>query len=246
VAAICEHGKLSWAQTVAGLEDDVLLGELPQLMLAAEMDGVPTQFTRIRLDQELAWLERPLRDLFKLPVEPLELEVLPEPKGNLVPAAWQADTRRLERSERIKGRLLLAAVLYLLAVAVAFVYLAWLKREAQTIALQYAAAQPQLEQIAARERRWNALRQAIDPRYYTVEILYQAHRNLPSEDVRITQFMQTNGKWTVVGEAPSANLAIEYAERMKAEKDLDAWTTVSAPPSILKGEQARFSIEGRP
>ncbi len=246
VLAICEHGKLSWAQTVAGLEDDTLLGEAPQMMLAAEMEGVPTQFSSIRLDVALERLQRPLRDLFNLPVELLPLESLPEPAGNLIPSAWQADTRRMHRAERLKQRLLLAAVIYLLCVAGAFVYLAWLKREAQTIAVRYAAARPQLEQINNRERRWNVLRQAIDPHFFTVEILYQAHRNLPTEDVRITEFIQTAGKWTVVGEAPSANLAIDYAEKLKAEKELEAWRIASGQPTILKGEQARFSIEGQP
>ncbi|HYR58710.1 MAG TPA: hypothetical protein VEO95_08785 [Chthoniobacteraceae bacterium] len=246
VVAICETGKLSWAQTIAGLDDDTLLGELPQAMLAAEMAGVPVQFTSIRIEKDLVRLARPLRDLFKLPVDLMTLEALPEPRGNLVPPAWQADTRRIERAERNKQRLLLAAVLYLLGVAAAFVYLAWLKREAQTIALQYGAAQPQLEQIAARERRWNGLRQAIDPHFYPVEILFQAHRNLPSADVHLTEFILSAGKWTIVGEAASANLAIEYAEKLKAEKELEAWKIVSAPPTILKGEQARFSIEGRP
>lgn len=246
VLAICEHGKLSWAQTVSGLQDDVLLGELPQMMLAAEMEGVPTQFSRLCLDKELLRLERPLRELLNLPIELLTLDSLPEPAGNLVPSAWQEDTRRIERAERLKQRLLLAAVLYLLCVAAAFVYLVWLKREAQKIALQYAAARPQLELINRRERRWNELQRAIDPRFYSVEILYQAHRNLPSDDVRITEFIQTGGKWTIVGEAPSANLAIEYAEKLKAEKELEAWKVVSAPPTILKGEQAKFSIEGQP
>jgi hypothetical protein len=228
------------------MEDDALLGELPQLMLAAEMEGVPGQFTSLRLDRELQRLERPLRDLFHLPVLSIALEMLPEPQGNLVPSAWQADHRRIERSEQLQQRLLLGAVLYLVLVAAAFVYLAWLKREAQKIAVQYAAAQPQLEQVAAQQRRWNDLRLAIDPRFYSVEILYLAHRNLPTEDVRITEFMQNAGKWTIVGEAPSVNLAIEYAEKLKVEKDLEPWTIVSAPPAILKGEQARFSIEGRP
>ena len=246
VLAICEQGKLSWAQTVAGLDDDTLLAEAPQMMLAAEMEGVPTQFSSIWLDVGLERLQRPLRDLFNLPVELLSLEGLPEPAGNLVPSAWKADTRRLQRAERIRQRLLLAAVIYLLCVAGAFVYLAWLKREAQTIAVRYAAARPQLEQINSRERRWTALRQAIDPRCYTVEILYQAHRNLPTEEVRITEFIQSGGKWTVVGEAPSANLAIEYAEKLKNEKELEAWKITSAPPTILKGEQAKFSIEGQP
>ena len=246
VVAICEKGKLSWAQTVAGLDDDTLLGELPQVMLAAEMAGVPTQFSGVRLEQELARLERPLRDLYQAPVEFITLDTLPEPRGNLVPPAWQADTRRLQRAEQNKQRLLLAAVLYLMCVAAAFVYLAWLKRQAQTITVQYAAAQPQLEQIAARQRRWNELRQAIDPRLYLVEILHQAHRNLPNDEVRITELILASGKWTIVGEAPSANLAIEYAEKLKNAKELEPWKIVSAPPAIVKGEQSRFSIEGRP
>ncbi|MEA3212074.1 MAG: Type pilus assembly protein PilM [Chthoniobacter sp.] len=246
VIAICEKGKLSWAQTVHGLDVAALLELLPQMMLSAEMEGVPTACSSIRLDRDLTSLSEPLRDLFELPVELIALDALPEPRGNLVPTAWQADSRRLERAERIKQQLLLAAVMYLLGVAVAFVYLAWLKRDAQKLALQFAAAQPQLEFIQSRERRWNELRPAIDPRLYTVEILYQAHKNLPSEEVRITEFNQTTGKWTIIGEAPSANLAIEFVEKLKAEKELEAWRITAAPPTLLKGEQAKFSIEGRP
>jgi len=118
--------------------------------------------------------------------------------------------------------------------------------EAQIVAADFAAARPQLDAIQSRERRWNELRLAIDPRFFTVEILYQAHRNLPSEAVLITSFLQqAGGKWTIQGEAPSANLAIEYAEKLKAEKELEAWKITSTPPAILKGEQAKFSIEGR-
>jgi len=246
VVAICERGKLSWAQTVPALDDELLLNELPQLLLAAEMEGVTTQFSAIRLDRELARLERPLVSAYRLPVDFIALDSLPEPAGNLVPAAWQANTRRLEQSETVKQRLLLAAVIYLLVVAAAFVYLAYLKRQAQTIAAQYAAAQPQLVQVTNRQRRWTDLRQAIDPHFFVVEVLYLAHRSLPTEDVRITEFTQAGGKWTLVGEAPSANLAIEYAEKLKNEQELEAWKILSAPPAILKGEQARFSIEGRP
>jgi hypothetical protein len=246
VLAICEQGKLSWAQNLSGLDDETLLSELPRMLLAAEMSGVPTQFAGIRLEEELARLKGPLEDLFELPVEFISLDRLPEPEGNLIPAAWQANTNRAQRGERLKQRLMLGAVLYLLCVAAAFVYLAWLKRGAQTIAIQYAAQQPQLEQITRVQRRWNNLRQAIDPSFYTVEILHQAHRNLPSPDVRITEFLQSAGKWTIVGEAPSATLAIEYVEKLKDEKELEAWTVVAPAPTILKGEQSKFSVEGRP
>jgi hypothetical protein len=247
VVAICEHGKLSWAQNVSGTDAETLLGELPQLLLGAEMDGVPTQFASIRLDRELASLTGPLREHFGLPVELIAVDsALPEPAGNLVPPAWHEDLRRIERGERLKQRLLLGAVLYLLLVAAAFVYLAWLKRETQKIGTQVAAARPQLEFIAAQQRRWNELRAVIDPRFSPVEVLLQAQKNLPSDQVRITDFTYTPAKWTIVGEAPSANLAIEYSDKLKAEPDLAHWSITSGVPTILKGEQARFSIEGRP
>jgi len=236
ICAIIQHSQDSHA----------LLTLLPQMMLTAEMEGVPTQFSRIRLERDLARLDYPLRDLFEVPIELFDLDALPEPSGNLLPSAWRADTYRLERSERIKQRLLLGVVVYLVAIAVSFVYLAWLNRQSQTIAAQYAAARPVLDQIAKSERRWNDLRQAIDPHFYTVEILFQARRNLPSKDVRLTEFIQSGLKWTLVGEAPSANLAIEYAEKLKSEKELDSWTIVPARPDILKGEQAKFTIEGKP
>ncbi|HEX8295367.1 MAG TPA: hypothetical protein VF593_03650 [Chthoniobacteraceae bacterium] len=246
VVALCERGKLSWAQTLPGLDAEMISGELPHALLGAELEGVPTNFTGIILDREVAALEETLRTLFRVRVELISLdEPLPEPSGNLLPSSWRAATRQIARAETLKQRLLLAGVVYLLLVAAAFVYLAWLKREAQKIAVQLAAARPQLEQIQTRQVRWTALRLAFDPALSTVEILYQAHRGLPSEQIRITEFSQTLGRWTIVGEAPSRNLALEYVEKLKAEPELSAWNITAPPLTLLKGEQAKFSIEGR-
>lgn len=251
VAAVCESGKLSWAETVPGLDVDALLDELPRLLLAAEMDGVPTHFTSIRLANGLEAFRERLQDYFEVPVELLSLDApLPEPKGNLVPPAWQADSKRAERAELIKQRLLLGAVVYLLLVAVAFVYLAWLKRKAQGVNLYFAQVQPQLDFIVTREARWNKLRMAIDPRYYSVEVLYQAQKNLPSDGVRITSYSQAvtddRQEWTLEGEAPAASLAIEYSDKLKDEKELQNWQIVSGSPMLLKDERAKFIIKGQP
>ena len=248
VVAICERGKLSWAQTVPGTDAETLLGELPQLLLGAEMEGVPTNFAGIRLDRDLAPLAGPLREYFELPVEFIALDApLPEPAGNLVPPSWQEDSRRLERGERIKQRLLLGAVLYLLARRRCL----RLSRLAETRGAEdRRGSRPppsrRLEFIGEQQRRWNELRAATDPRFFPIEVLLQAHRNLPSEQVRITDFTYTPSKWAVIGEAPSANLAMEFAEKIKAEKELEQWTITSGAPTPLKGEQARFNIEGRP
>ena len=83
-------------------------------------------------------------------------------------------------------------------------------------------------------------------RLLTLALVLLSSSRALAQDVRITEFSQTGAKWTLVGEAPSANLAIEYAEKLKAEKELEEWKVISGPPAILKGEQAKFSIEGQP
>ncbi|HEV7868369.1 MAG TPA: hypothetical protein VGO90_11855 [Chthoniobacteraceae bacterium] len=246
VAAICERGKLSWAQTLSGIDAAALTEELPQLLLSAEIDGVPTNFASVQLERSFAQLTEPLREQFGVPVQLIALDVtLPEPSGNLVPAAWQADARRLKSGERLQQRLLLGAVLYLLLVAGAFVYLAWLKNESQKLAMQVAATQPQLKAIQESELRWNELRPAFDPSRSTIEILHQIHKNLPSAEVLITEFEHSPSQWKVVGEAPSAILAIEYVQKLKGEKELEAWTITSGEPDLLPNEHAKFSVFGR-
>src|SRR5687768_11435378 len=47
VAIVCE-GKLSWAQVIPSVEADVVLAELPGLLITAELEGVNTDFTTLR------------------------------------------------------------------------------------------------------------------------------------------------------------------------------------------------------
>lgn len=248
VAAIVEAGKLGWAQIIPGVDAATLMSELPQILLGAEMEGVPTNFVSVRLSRDLMELGTPLREFFNLPIELIALDdVLPEPPGNLLPPAWQADTKRAESAERLKSQLLIGAVLWLLLIAAAFVYLAWLKREAQKIDKELATARPQLEYISAREGRWNMLSPAVDPARYTVEVLFQLFKNLPSPDVKITEFDLTSmNQWKVVGEAPSAAMAIDYVDKLKKEKELGTWQVNAGPPIILpKNDHAQFNIFGK-
>ena len=246
VAAIVENRKLGWAQTFPGTDAETLTEELPRLLLPAELDGVPTNFSSIRLASDLEPLAEPLREFFGLPVELVSLDgPMPEPAGNLLPPAWQADAKRHERSDRLRQQLLTGAVIWLLLVAAAFIYLAWLKRQEQKIAAELAAARPQLEYITSREARWNTLSPAVSPGRYTVELLYQLHKNLPNPEVKITELDQQLSQWKVTGEAPSAALAVEFVEKLKNEKELAGWQINAGPPSILPNEHAQFSVFGK-
>src|SRR5688572_5325658 len=55
VAIVCE-GKLSWAQVIPSLEPDVVLAELPGLLITAELEGVNTDFSTLRISPECAQL----------------------------------------------------------------------------------------------------------------------------------------------------------------------------------------------
>lgn len=246
VAAIVEKQKLGWAQTLPDTTPETLAGELPHLLLPAEIEGVPTDFTRILLSQDLEPLAGTLGEFFEQPVEFFSLDrSLPEPAGNLLPPAWEADARRIERAGRLRQQLLTAAVVWLLVVAGAFIYLAWLKQKERKLAVELAAAKPELDFIMTREARWQTLAPAVDPARFTVELLYQLHKNLPNAEVKITELDQQISGWKVVGEAPSAALAIDYVDKLKKDPEISRWQISAGQPQILPNEHAQFTIFGK-
>ncbi len=244
--AICENGKLGFAQTFPDADEAALIAELPQLLLGAEMEGVPTDFIRIRLEQGCASLREPLEAALGRPVEIISFDTaMPEPAGNLAPPAWKAELRRLASAGRLRQWLQIAVVFYLVLVAAAFIYLVWLNKRAQKIDAQLAEAQPQIEAVQAKQARWNALAPAIQSTRYTVETLYLVFSSLPSPEVKITTFEHTPAQFRVEGEAPSANLAIDFVEKLRAQKDLGDFKIESPPPTILPSGAAHFNIFGR-
>ena len=246
VAAICEKGCLAWTHVIPALDAGTLRDALPQMMLGAEMEGVPTAISRVRLEQECASLSETLDDFYQVPVEMVSFDgELPEPDVNLVPASWQADFQRGERVAQWRQRLVAAAVLYVMTIVAAFAYLAWLKSNARKIDAQYAAAQPVLQFVQSRQVRWKALGPAIDPSRYAVELLYQANKNLPNDGIRITEFDLRGAEWRIIGEAPSANLAVDYITKLKEEKDLGAFLIDGKLGQILPNEHAPFNIFGK-
>lgn len=246
VVAICEKGRLAWTQVIPALDADTLRDALPQLLLSAEMEGVPAVFARVRLAEECAPLAEPLREFLQIPVETVSFDGdLPEPAINLVPPSWQADVERGARAASWRNRLIGGAVLWLLAIAGAFAYLAWLKGQAGLVAAQYRATQPALQAMQSRQARWKTFEPAIAPERSVVEVLFQVSKNLPNSEIRITEFDLAAAQWRVVGEAPTASLAIDYVAKLRAEKGLEAFTIEAKPPQLLPNEHAQFTIYGK-
>ncbi|HMG04488.1 MAG TPA: hypothetical protein VK581_03445, partial [Chthoniobacterales bacterium] len=105
---------------------------------------------------------------------------------------------------------------------------------------------PRTEFVKATDSRWRALAPAIDPHYYPIEVLVHLFDSLPSADVRITNFTQSARQISVEGEANSAALAYQFADKVKKNPDLQTFQFDMGAPRILPNDHAQFRLEGKP
>jgi len=64
--------------------------------------------------------------------------------------------------------------------------------------------------------------------------------------VQITQFAQSARQVSVDGEANSAALAYQFADKVKKNPELKAFQFEMAAPRILANDHAQFRLEGKP
>ncbi len=247
VLAMVENRRAGWVHLIPADDVAVFTTELPQLLLTASLEGVPANFTRVLLAPEAAACEPALRQYFEAPVAPLPaVPPADDAAMDLLPPSWRWQTEQRRSWRQTARRLQAAAVVYLVVVAAAFGHLAFLRRQSQNLEAELAALRPKLQQIQERQGRSTALAAAIDPRRYAVEMLYLIDRCIPGADVRLTEFELSLPQWRIVGEAPSATLAVQYVSRLKDAPELSDCQINAGPPQLLAGERAQFSIFGKP
>ena len=255
IVAIVTGGKLAWAQPIAALDAETVLGELPGLLISAELDGVPSDFTTIRVAKNCHELTAPLAAHFQKNIGQLGDATIAQPGLDLLPAAWKQAARSRERGEKLKSNLLLASVIYLLLVAAAFIYLAWMKRQAQRAQNEVATAAPRYADIARQIARWDALTPAVEPDRYIIEVMHllisdlgKAKQSQPNLDLKFTSFTFSPREWIVKGEG-TTDSHFEFTQRLKKDTELtDRWDMPppSPPYTPLKDDRVSFIITGKP
>ena len=255
IAVVCD-AKLAWAQTIPSLEADAVLAELPGLLIAAEIEGVNTAFTSVRLSPECSHLEPAFVGQFQKPVQPLTDTTDTKSDLDLLPASWQEEARRRVRGERMKQNLLLLAVLYLVLVAGAFGYLAWLKSKARKLQAEYSRLEPNYRGITQQMGRYKALSPAVDRDLSVVEILKQLVDNVVgNENLKKAEKLQFTGfnysakagdvKWELKGEG-TTDAHFEFSQQLKKDLELNDRFDLEYPnPTLLKDERASFRISGK-
>jgi len=247
VVAVVEDRRPGWVHVMSASDAPGFAAEFPSLMLTMGLDGVPNRYARVLLSPEAIGCEAVLQSAVQAPVETLPLVT---PTGNvevnLLPSLWQDSSRQHRDSRAWRKRAILAAAVYLFFVAAAAIDLFVLQHKSSGLEAEMNAQRPSLALLQSRQARFNSLGAAIDSRRYAIEMLYLLNRCLPGESVRFTEFEQIPQQWRVVGEAPSASLAIEYLSRLKRDPDLSGNDISADPPRLLANERAQFQVIGKP
>ena len=246
VCAISEAGRLSFTRTLPGADETQLHAELPQLALSAELQGIDTSAQTILLDESLfAWREG-LQNMFASRADLIAVEAPPAAvQLNLLPKAWRQQRQTIERQQQWKKRLLVAGAVYLGLLLLCFAYFLVLRVRLKSFNRQISRDEPKVQAVKKTEARWKALAPAIDARYYPIEVLLHLFESLPSADVRITDFTQSARQISVSGEANSTGLAYQFADKVKKNAGLQAFTFEMSAPRILPSEHAQFKLEGK-
>ena len=247
VCAISEEGKLGFTRSLNGADATQLHRDIPQLALSAQLQGIDTTSPALFVDEGLFELRETVEGLFVSRADLISVETPPAPtKINLLPDAWRQRRHELEKQAKWKKRLLWAAAAYAAALLVFFAYVMILRLEIGRVDRRLERDAPKTEFVRATEARWKALSPAINPRHYPIEVLLHLFESLPSPDVHITAFDQSARQVSVSGEAKSAALAYQFAEKVKKHPDLQMFQFDMAAPRILPNEHAQFRLEGKP
>ncbi|HEV2803974.1 MAG TPA: hypothetical protein VGW57_03485 [Chthoniobacterales bacterium] len=247
VCAIAEQGKVSFTHSLDGADALQLQRELPQLTLSAELQGINTSAPRILLAESLYQFRDTVEGIFATNAELIAVEVPPaESQLNLLPESWRHRRSQLVRQKEWRKRLLIGAAAYAGLFLLCLFYLFGLKFSISRLDKRISRDAPKTDFVRATEARWKALAPAIDPHYYPIEVLLHLFESLPSADVRITQFNQSARQISVDGEANSAALAYQFAEKVKKNPDLQTFQFDLGAPRLLPNEHAQFRLEGKP
>lgn len=247
VCAISEEGKIGMTRSLNGADAAQLQRDLPQLALSAQLQGIDTSSPAVFLDESLFEMRDAVQSLSTDRAGLIAVEAPPATtKLNLLPEAWRQRQRDIIRLGEWKKRLLWAGAVYAAVLLLFGLYLLVLKFQLSRVSNRIARDAPKTEFIQKTEAKWKALAPAIDPHYYPIEVLQHLFESIPSVDVQITEFNQSARQISVNGEAKTAALAYEFADKVKKNTDLQSFHFEMAAPRILPNEHAQFRLEGKP
>jgi len=165
-------------------------------------------------------------------------------KEDFPPAAAMADRRRRKQWERIKQIAAGVALLYLL-------FLLWAIGDhvIQNRALinwkgKLAALNQPAHQAQADSERWKALRTAVDPSTYPLDLLAAVAAPTEGGKVRLTAFTLEKGRLQISGEATDVTQAYAFIDQLKKSVALREYDWTAGQPQLAGKNSVKFDMEG--
>ena len=246
VSAISENGKLSFTRTLDSDREEGLERDLPQLALSAELQGIDTSFPKVLLDEDCLRLRDAVERVLAQRPDLMGTETPPaQVKLDLAPETWRKQRAALVRRREWRRRLIWAGGIYLGLFLLFALYGAVIRFQVGNLQKLIKRDAPKVDFIRSAEADWKALAPAIDPQHYPIEVLLHLFESLPNPQVRITAYEQSPRNVSVQGEAPSAALAYQFAEKVKKNPGLQDFTFTLGTPRILPNDHAQFRLEGK-
>jgi hypothetical protein len=247
VSAITENGKVSMTRALEGVEPEQLQMDLPQLALSAELQGIEGSFPNVLIDESCYQLRDTVQGILASSAELVSVETPPASvKLNLLPESWRHRRAQLAKRTQWRKRFSLAGAIYGSSLVLLLLYLGYSRFAIARLDRSIGRDAPSTNFIRETEAKWKALAPAIDSHYYPVEILLHLNESLPSADVRITAYNQSARQISIDGEANTASLAYQFAEKVKKNGGLQSFHFEMAAPRLLPNNHAQFRLEGKP
>jgi len=165
------------------------------------------------------------------------------PAHSAPPAAVQAQKRRT-----IGRRLLILAgvggAVYLLVVAALTADFFLRSAALQKLRSEAAELAPEAEAAERVVTEWKEFRAAVDPRTFALDQLAAVAREIPGEQVLLTQFTLEDGRLLVAGEAADVSQAFQFQERVKKSPALQDYDWNPRQPQLAGKNKVRFEMEG--
>jgi hypothetical protein len=171
---------------------------------------------------------------------------LPQIRSKLLPPEVSNLHERRRRRRRIRSGIIWLAAIYAIGVLGLIGYIFWERHVADQLRRHIEEQAPTVAAIQGTAEAWSKVEQAVNPKLYPVEVLYQVAGLLPHDGLRLTAVEIHNGKVAIRGEASTSPAVFKLAEDIKAKPDLRMFTWQMASPILRPDGRAEFTIEGIP
>lgn len=163
---------------------------------------------------------------------------------DLPPAAARQARLSKQRADRFLSIGSMAAILYLLLLAWGSGDLLIRQAALKKIRGETARLEVPARRARAESERWTALRPAIDPTTYPLDLLAAVAAPTEGGKVRLTNFNLELGRLQISGEATDVTQAYAFIEQLKKSPLLEEYDWTAGQPQLAGKNSVKFEMEG--